>query len=576
MRTHILGQWRRALRGHEPVRPRHALRGRRAGDRLHSTSRGCPRRTSTASDACATPSLGAAGPRRRGRLRGGLPRRAARWPGVAAPTPTTRSTCRRPCSRAGSWPTSRTRATAGGSSYGIGYGERLVELLTEEMTKGGTVVIGDAVRRTKQRYFLETPRYDSYDEKSLMQWTLYGLPMYAVKTGLASGGASATSLAAKPTLARRRRAEPRRACPRPIGRGRWRSRARLRSPRPFPPSSPSSTSASTSRLPGSTRSGTPRAIRCPLTPGCTGPERVLLHPERPGRAVERRGRPAASSPTSSTTRGFAARASTGCCGRGARTTRRRGWKPVFGELSDATAGDGSNHGARPASHRHPAHRSARGARGRSRDLPPERPRAEQPGGAARARRSRPSRATPSTSIERRYRTIDLEAFYFNNTTTASRTATAGARPRAGPFGGALPPGDPGRRVNWAVPATDASGVWRILVVSNDNSVDGSGRGTWSPARSGRTTGPAPAAGSRVVAHLAHHLRDPGRGQPGQRHLARLRDGEPACLAGCPSAFRKRWTPRSLPRSRCLASPLPSEWRGRVSWSPARSSRGRRP
>ena len=39
----------------------------------------------------------------------------------------------------------------------------------------------DAGRRTKKRYFLETPRYDAYDEKTLMQWTLYGLPMYAVK-----------------------------------------------------------------------------------------------------------------------------------------------------------------------------------------------------------------------------------------------------------------------------------------------------------------------------------------------------------------------------------------------------------
>ena len=45
------------------------------------------------------------------------------------------------------------------------------------------------MRRTKQRYYLETPRYDAYDEKSLMQWTLFGLPMYAVKTGIAAGAA---------------------------------------------------------------------------------------------------------------------------------------------------------------------------------------------------------------------------------------------------------------------------------------------------------------------------------------------------------------------------------------------------
>src|SRR6185295_5829012 len=47
-----------------------------------------------------------------------------------------------------------------GLRNGIGYGERLGQLFTEELTKGGTVTAGDAVRRAKQRYFLETPRYD--------------------------------------------------------------------------------------------------------------------------------------------------------------------------------------------------------------------------------------------------------------------------------------------------------------------------------------------------------------------------------------------------------------------------------
>jgi len=73
--------------------------------------------------------------------------------------------------------------------YGIGYGARLSQIFTEQMTAGGTVVIGDAVRQSKQRYYLETPRYDPYDEKTVMQWTLYGLPMYAVKTGITAGSA---------------------------------------------------------------------------------------------------------------------------------------------------------------------------------------------------------------------------------------------------------------------------------------------------------------------------------------------------------------------------------------------------
>jgi len=48
------------------------------------------------------------------------------------------------------------------------------------------VTIGEAMVTTKQRYFLETPRFDAYDEKTIMEWELFGLPMYAVKTGISS------------------------------------------------------------------------------------------------------------------------------------------------------------------------------------------------------------------------------------------------------------------------------------------------------------------------------------------------------------------------------------------------------
>ena len=82
-----------------------------------------------------------------------------------------------------------------GLKHGIGYGERLSELLTEELTQGGTVAVGEAVRRAKQRYYLETPRFDGYDEKSLMQWALFGLPMYAVKTGIAGSSRAAGTAA---------------------------------------------------------------------------------------------------------------------------------------------------------------------------------------------------------------------------------------------------------------------------------------------------------------------------------------------------------------------------------------------
>ena len=79
-----------------------------------------------------------------------------------------------------------------GLKHGLGYGERLVEILTDELLAGGgaAVAVGDAVRRTKLRYFVETPRFDVYDEKSLMQWTFFGFPMYAVKTGVSARTAS--------------------------------------------------------------------------------------------------------------------------------------------------------------------------------------------------------------------------------------------------------------------------------------------------------------------------------------------------------------------------------------------------
>lgn len=68
-----------------------------------------------------------------------------------------------------------------GLVHGIGYGERLVELLSEEWVAGGAVPVGVAVRSAKRRYVLETPQFDAYDTKSLMQWTLFGLPMATVQ-----------------------------------------------------------------------------------------------------------------------------------------------------------------------------------------------------------------------------------------------------------------------------------------------------------------------------------------------------------------------------------------------------------
>lgn len=89
-----------------------------------------------------------------------------------------------------------------GLVHGIGYSERLVEIMTEEITRGGVVVVGEAVKRSKERYFLELARVDPYDAKTLMQWSFFGFPMYAVRTGIAPDNLAAGPLfAGVPTAA---------------------------------------------------------------------------------------------------------------------------------------------------------------------------------------------------------------------------------------------------------------------------------------------------------------------------------------------------------------------------------------
>ena len=64
-----------------------------------------------------------------------------------------------------------------GLRHGVGYSERLMELMVEELVVQGTVRVGKALQDAKLQYFLETPRFDPYDQKILQQWTLFGLPM---------------------------------------------------------------------------------------------------------------------------------------------------------------------------------------------------------------------------------------------------------------------------------------------------------------------------------------------------------------------------------------------------------------
>lgn len=65
-----------------------------------------------------------------------------------------------------------------GDDIAIAGTEKLIALFSAELTKGGTV--GQALVRAKQRYINTLSVVSVYDEKSSIQTTLYGLPMYDI------------------------------------------------------------------------------------------------------------------------------------------------------------------------------------------------------------------------------------------------------------------------------------------------------------------------------------------------------------------------------------------------------------
>lgn len=70
-----------------------------------------------------------------------------------------------------------------GYNPGIGLSESLIELMSRELTLNTdplSTAIGDRLNAVKLRYFQEAPSLDVYAQKSLMQWTLFGFPMYSV------------------------------------------------------------------------------------------------------------------------------------------------------------------------------------------------------------------------------------------------------------------------------------------------------------------------------------------------------------------------------------------------------------
>ncbi len=62
----------------------------------------------------------------------------------------------------------------------LGYSELLMRHFSEELTARDRVAVGEALLRAKQRYYLNAALIDSFDEKTLAQAVVYGLPMYEI------------------------------------------------------------------------------------------------------------------------------------------------------------------------------------------------------------------------------------------------------------------------------------------------------------------------------------------------------------------------------------------------------------
>lgn len=334
----------------------------------------------------------------------------------------------------------------------IGYGERLVEIFTEELTAGGTPRIGELVRRSKTRYFLESPGLDVYDQKSLLQWTLYGLPMYAVRTGItAKAAAPAGRLGA---VAVERRLEKIGAVLPP-----HLTQLNLR----FDLSAPEVYRKYDA---GGARVDVPG---CPHPEGCYYTLNGLVErgtgtadlPVQPYLVYDSR---------------LSGTSQHGALWMGGSYREEGDWQAVVAELA-SNGGDFSDHGSTPRLARRKIRLHTRRSAG-----------GDDPVCAASdldlnslvlvaGEAVAPTENGPYT-VQRLYDAIDLEVLYFND------GGAGGNCDRLGPS--LLPPPQgagyhavQGATVEWAVPASDDAGVWRVVVLY-DAGPDASGAGAWRP------------------------------------------------------------------------------------------------
>lgn len=338
-----------------------------------------------------------------------------------------------------------------GLRFGVGYAERLVEIFTEELTRGGTLEVGELARKAKLRYYLEAPRMDAYDEKTLMQWTLFGLPMYSIRTGI-DVGKSATAestVRIEETVVR-------------SGLPSWVTRLDLH----FDLSA-DGIYVKRNSLGEVLGAGD----GCPDPEGCYYTLNNLVErgtgsgdlPIQPFLIFDSR---------------LSGTSQHGVLWTGGTYDEESGWIPVIAELA-SNGGDGTNHGDLPRI----AKGRPTGTRVLGGDDPDDcRPTDLELNGLVVPTGEAVRRQTSALdfTIERIFREIDLEIIYYNNTIDGD-----GNCDRQGPIFGDGPfEGDyhqvSENSVSWSVPASDSADVWRVVVVTNDGLVDVSGQGRWRP------------------------------------------------------------------------------------------------
>ncbi len=353
---------------------------------------------------------------------------------------------------------------------GIGYSERLVEIMTEEMTAGGTVVVGEVVRRAKLRYFLDTPRLDQYDEKTVQQWTLFGLPMYAVRTGIGSGSASKDLTSWSPG-------------PRPEVGSEYQQLGAVAVERhlgdaksSLPPYLTQLNVHFDFSAPGVfiKYNALGEVIEDP-SPGCTHPDGCYYTLN----GLVERGTGTADLPIQPYIvydSRLSGTSQHGVLWMGGTYQEETGWIPVVAELV-SNDGSLSNHGSTP-----------RLAKPKTR-IRQRRPPVDDTSCSAadtelstlvvvagEALKEQDSDLT--FTIERIFRATDVEILYFND------QGGGGNCDRTAPELGPKPFGDAyhevsGTRIEWAVTASDVAGVWRAVVVY-DLGPDDQGHGQWRP------------------------------------------------------------------------------------------------